>query len=178
MSTANVIDLGLFALAAVAAGIALWQAVVASKARSDAQAARDEAADHERVALDAAQEAASAATRSADEAKRSADALEEANNLVRAQLTPAPIWVVEDKGGDEYSLISNMSTVAQWVSVAAWGNTGAITVHGQQPVELVRLGERVNFRRGRRFSSSGRITLLVEWQDINFVNLECQIDLP
>lgn len=70
-------------IAAIAAAVAIWQAVIARGARKDAQKAqtlaRQASADaqaHEAAALRAAQEAAGSATRSADAQERLASAYE------------------------------------------------------------------------------------------------------
>lgn len=175
---ANVIAGGLFALTAVAAIVAIVQAKIASDSRKDAQDARDEAKDHERAALTAAQKAADAAEASVAETKRLADAQEEANALVRAQLTPVPLWVVTHEGGDEYALVSNMGRVAQWVYIEAWGNSGAITMLDPSPDHLVRFGDKVRFRRERRLGASSAVTLIVNWQDVDNVDYRVEIDLP
>lgn len=47
MNTTDVIAFGALLVSAVAALVSVWQAGIASRARSEAQAARDEAAKHE-----------------------------------------------------------------------------------------------------------------------------------
>lgn len=145
MSTANLIALGAFLLAAVSALIALWQAGVASRARADAQAARDDAADHEKAALRAAQDAASAATRSAAEAKRTADALEEANELTRS-LLPTERWEYEHVGGVRHCVrnLSGGLLTAVTAFAAIERDYDRVRMEGDNPRDVLN-GESVYF---------------------------------
>lgn len=88
MDASNIINLGILAVAVIAAAIAALQVAEARKARADAQTARDDAAKHEQEALKAARDAAQSASRSAEAHDRIASAAEAQLELSRAESSP------------------------------------------------------------------------------------------
>ncbi|AZZ54934.1 hypothetical protein [Rathayibacter iranicus] len=87
MDAANlVVQLGILGVTAGAGAIAWWQAIVASRAKADAQASEQRTADAERRAVVAAERAAEAASASVEQHARAAQAAEQALPPVWSQL--------------------------------------------------------------------------------------------
>lgn len=96
------------AVAAVAAGVAVWQAIVAQLARRDAQRASRGAQEHEAAALLASESAAASAARSAAAQERLAEAVE--GQTIR------PTWKLRKKSPTLWHIQNVSGHEVHWVT--------------------------------------------------------------
>jgi hypothetical protein len=144
--------------AGVAAIFAAWQALEARRARTDAQAARDKADDHEQRALAAAEHSSGAASRSAEAHERLV-ALEE--EKARSRET----WAPHVLPGERWE-ITNLTDDALDVNAAPAADEEHLTVdEGDDPFTTVGPGESITGEWPDRLSMRRFARVELRWVD-------------
>jgi type III secretory pathway component EscV len=171
MDVSVIVNLGILAVAIVAAVIAVFQVVEARKARDDARTARDEAADHERQALEAARAAANASTRSATAQERIAEIAEETAN-------PRPAWLVSKVGTTRWKVTNNTGVNVDFVMISSKPDGYITTEHPQGMPQDVTKGGSLYFDFGGGMDDPSSVNVKITWRGAGKMGDELTVSIP
>ncbi|WP_157488184.1 MULTISPECIES: hypothetical protein [unclassified Leifsonia] len=164
MDASNIINIGILLVAAVASGIAAWQALDARAARKSAETASKEAGEHEVEAL-------RASTASANAHAAAAAALQEAN-AISMSMAPKSPWVMTREGNHGNTIVVRNDSGRQLLDVDAhyFNNNGDIDSLTVLPYPTMQPNESLIFVYEKTLASPAVDSLILNWREAGDVD--------